>query len=134
MVPVWLALGARLARPRCARGACLSRPRCAPGSSQVRARCVSGSPTVRARCSSGSLAVRARCVSDSFVILTLSFKGRTTNPLGFPCFQPRLSWVQGLPMRPIFPGLDQVAKGLTVTYNESTIDMVNQMRSPCRPE
>ena len=26
---------------------------------------------------------------------------------------PRLSWVQGLPMRPIPPGLNQVAKGLT---------------------
>ena len=27
---------------------------------------------------------------------------------------PRLSWVQGLPMRPIPPGLNQVAKGLTI--------------------
>ena len=37
----------------------------------------------------------------------------TTKPPGFPCFSPRLSWVQGLPMRPISPGLNQVAKGLT---------------------
>ena len=39
----------------------------------------------------------------------------TTKSSGFPCFSPRLSWVQDLPMRPISPGLNQVAKGLTTT-------------------
>ena len=39
----------------------------------------------------------------------------TTKPPGFPCFPPRLSWVKGLPMKPISPGLNQVAKGLTPT-------------------
>ena len=37
----------------------------------------------------------------------------TIKPPGFPCFLLRLSWVQDLPMRPISPGLNQVAKGLT---------------------
>ena len=42
----------------------------------------------------------------------------TTKPPCFPCFPPRLSWVQGLPMKPISPGLNQVAKGLTQVHKQ----------------
>ena len=37
----------------------------------------------------------------------------TTNFPGLPCSPSRLSWVQDLPMRPFYPNLSQVAKGLT---------------------
>ena len=53
------------------------------------------------------------CVLDLSAIPTLSSWVCTTKPPGFPCFLPRLSRVQGLPMRPNSPSLNQVAKGLT---------------------
>nr|CAN66519.1 hypothetical protein VITISV_001613 [Vitis vinifera] len=73
MVPVWLALGACLARPRCARGARLARPRCARGARLA-----------RPRCARGARLARPRCASDSFVILTLSFKDSNHQPSRLP--------------------------------------------------
>ena len=74
-VRVWLACSARLARSQCARSARLARPWCALCAHLARPRSPHLAPGVW-----------------------------TTKPLGFPCFLPRLSWVQCLPMRPIFFG------------------------------
>nr|CAN71788.1 hypothetical protein VITISV_031914 [Vitis vinifera] len=57
MVPVWLALGERLAHPWCARDACLARPWCARDACLARPWCARGARLARPRCSSGSPAV-----------------------------------------------------------------------------
>ena len=112
--------------------------RCSFVPHMVRARCLSGLLAVHTRCASGSLAMLARCTSGSPAVHVCLARGAhlvhvwlarvvrlartwsphlaprvwTTKPPGFPCSLPRLSWMQGLPMRAFSPNLSQVAKGL----------------------
>ena len=137
-MPIWCSRGACLVRPQCARGAYLARPWCVRNARLARLQCASGSPVVRARWASGSPMVRIWPAHGARLARPWCARGAclayprpphlaprvwTTKPPGFPCFHPRLSWVQGLPMRPISPWLSQGSKELTVNTIQIVVDL-----------